>query len=123
MKRNTELLRNLLFQIETSGPETPDTDIDPGEEHPRTIVYHLKLLEDAGYLTLNWVREGDLELHSPIVPCSSITNAGHDFLDTIRDDTVWKKTREKLALVGGTAALDTVNKVATAISLKLMGLS
>ncbi len=30
-----------------------------------------------------------------------ITSTGYDFLDALRNDTIWKKTKEKMKEVGG----------------------
>ncbi len=55
----------------------------------RTREYHIKLLCDAGFMTQ--VSDSGYRM----------TNQGHDYLDAVRSDTVWNKTKEGAAKVGG----------------------
>jgi len=50
------------------------------------------------------------------VYCDHITHEGHDFLQSIEDDTVWVRTKERLKNVGGTAALSVVKSIAVEVS-------
>jgi len=51
--------------------------------------YHIDLLCDAGLMTL--VSSSGYRM----------TNSGHDYLDAIRSETVWLKTKKGAAEVGG----------------------
>ena len=90
MKRDPEFLRNLLLDIEAG--ERPFISISHAINAPPNDVkkrYHVELLCDAGLMTL--------------VPKSGyrLTNQGHDFIDAIRNDTIWQKTKTGAAAVGG----------------------
>lgn len=52
----------------------------------------------------------------------TLTWHGHDFLDNIRNDTVWEKTKQQLAKVGGTASIEIISQVAASFVRKLLGL-
>lgn len=47
---------------------------------------------------------------------------GHEFLNAVRDDTVWVKTKEKIASTVGTASVSVLSQVAGAIARGLLGL-
>jgi hypothetical protein len=48
----------------------------------------------------------------------SLTWAGHDYLDSVRDQTIWNKTVEAVAETGGSAALEVVKAVAMGFAKK-----
>jgi hypothetical protein len=90
VKRNDDLLREMLFRFEeqddwlitmlqTLGMSAED----------RTEFGHLNLLVDAGL----------------VVPAGKgtfrLSNSGYDYIQAIRDDNVWKKTQAGAAKVGG----------------------
>jgi hypothetical protein len=51
-----------------------------------------------------------------------VTNSGHDFLDSVRDDKVWSKTKRQLTKVGGSAALDVVKATAVNIVTEIIAI-
>ena len=51
-----------------------------------------------------------------------MTWRGHEFLDAVRDDTVWKKTKDKVASSGVTATVEILTQVATGIVKQMLGL-
>ncbi|MBE0599723.1 MAG: DUF2513 domain-containing protein [Burkholderiaceae bacterium] len=137
MKRDMDLVRGILFEIERNANINGKfvvTDADLGDlSADRTAVqYHLRLLMDAGYIEgqdlLNAPpKEGTpafamLELGSqghagqgvPIT-VSRMTWAGHDFLDTVRDNKVWQKTKGYLKDIGG-VSIDVLKDVARAVA-------
>jgi hypothetical protein len=87
------------------------------------------LLHDAGYILLatNYVQPKFGEQHDMNSTTSQmlndphytnevsilrLTNAGHDFLDSIRDERVLAKVKTRLAEVGGQAALHVIKTLA-----------
>ncbi len=111
MKRDMDIIRETLFQVEAR-PSAEGVDLVEIEGHEQEeISYHVKLLRDAGYLEAH-----DLRTMGPdgfkFAP-SALTNAGHDFLDAARDDTVWGKAKAQLARIGGSAPLDVFRSVLT----------
>lgn len=101
MKRDMNLIRDLLFRFEAapkiySGKKffqiagRPESEID----------LHLKLLEDAGFI----------ERPTPARSFAGgaiyeigmrLTHAGYDLLDSIRDPDIWEKTQKGMKDVGG----------------------
>jgi hypothetical protein len=88
------LVRALLFKIEAA--ENPaDLRLLATQEELPQAAYHIRMLAEAGYVRGNAAPSGrvwaDLEL----------TWAGHEFLDTLRDPTIWEKTKAGAAKLGG----------------------
>lgn len=59
------------------------------------IAYHLKLIYDQGFLD-----SPDQPFLSGTIPFRGLTWAGRDFVDSIRDDDVWRKTKTQAHKVG-----------------------
>jgi hypothetical protein len=82
------------------------------------ISYHVKLLHDAGLLTAH-----DLTTMTEL--CwrpTSLTWQGHEFLDTVKNDTVWRKTKDFVKEKGGTISIEMLKLVATKIAAVHFGL-
>ena len=125
MKRDNDLVRGLLLAIE----KRPPTDRIAGDslgfddrDEPE-VVEHIRLLTEAGFIETR-VREFLEDRHQRLarVEILRITWAGHEFLASIRSDTVWKKTQERVAKVGGSVSLSTLSEVAGAVAKGLLGL-
>lgn len=95
MKRNMDLIRDLLILIEEQDKDSRELKLPP--EMDRTVaVYHLNLMEQAGFTTNN-IQYAD---NKPLWINSKLTWDGHDFLDSIKNDTVWNKTKEAIKSKG-----------------------
>ena len=90
MTRDDDFIRALLFEAEESdGPYLMAVMVlNPDPEELKRHV-HAELLCDAGLFQA--VNEGVYR----------ITNQGHDYAQVIRNDDVWKKTKDGAAKVGG----------------------
>jgi len=89
MKRDMDLIRYILLQKEAEQPIVGEKDV---------IVYHIGLLQQAGLLDA--VTRND---HLGVISdawIKSITWEGHDFLDAMRDDTIWKMAKDKFIKPG-----------------------
>ncbi|MCC5989510.1 MAG: DUF2513 domain-containing protein [Pararhodobacter sp.] len=101
MKRDNDLIRELLHEFEAKKDflvVLPNYMSMP--KHLRQKQYHMYLLSDAGFITP--VGRGTYRL----------TNAGHDFLDAMRDEGIWQSTKDAIAQTGGNATLEMVKQIA-----------
>ncbi len=100
MKRDNDYIRQLLFEMEAS--EGYGFDASKGFSNRVAIkrVYHMELLCDAGL-----AKDLNHGFHR-------LTNAGHDFLDAMRDEGVWQRTKDTIATAGGNATLDILKQIA-----------
>ncbi|MBR9652197.1 DUF2513 domain-containing protein [Thalassovita aquimarina] len=91
MKRDDDLIRALLFNYEEADDwllMMPGYTKDASEEERRER-YHVLLLSDEGFVTE--VGNGTFRL----------TAQGHDYINAIRSDDVWEKTKDGAAKIGG----------------------
>lgn len=118
MKRNDDLLRDMLLRLEAlpAGTTTLSGEFK-FETHDRvTVGEHALLLLDAGLV----VGRDISTKAGPAAVIVRLTNHGHDFLRVIREDTVWRRTKRVLAPVGG-ASLDIIKSVATEVITQTLG--
>jgi len=113
MKRDMEVVRKVLLAIETQYIDVVIYDLEVDGLDMKTIAYHCQLLHDGGFISDYGAQFTDDELSSFGV--SSLTWQGHEFLDKIRDETVWKKTKSTITKKGLPMAIDVVKDVAAAI--------
>ena len=95
----------------------PEQSMKPKIEgrDPREVFQHVHLLQQAGFVEVFFTAGYNVDVNH-------LTCDGHDFLDAIRDSTVWAKVTKKLKEVGGTASLSTVKALATADLKEQLGL-
>lgn len=75
------------------------------------IVYTVRLLEDGGYIKADIHQSG----HTiPSFYIESMTYKGHEYLEQIKNDTVWSKTKRISSSVG-CSALETVLDIAKTV--------
>ncbi|KZS45719.1 hypothetical protein AWU65_07230 [Paenibacillus glucanolyticus] len=136
MKRNMDIVRDLLLLTESLGPEG---------EHPQKVpyksswidgvddiefYYHVRILEEAGFIsTYHLNREFDFDTNTagpekyyPV----TLTWQGHEFLDSIRDNNSWEKVKNSLGKNLSTVPVAVLATVTTEMAkewaLKKLGL-
>lgn len=109
MVRNWEIIREILLQLESSG--TPNVWINSKEFsqfEEQAVAYNMRLLGEAGFIEAKTLNSSDGSGEIGLALAIRLTNAGHDLLDTIRNDTVWNKIKEKFATKGLDMTFDLV---------------
>lgn len=99
MKRDPDLERQILLAIEAYDGESEPGYADlSGPDGPELQVkYQVILLHEAG---LVWAVDAKtLDDRFAMLPIR-LTMAGHEYLDTIRDEEVWRRTKEGARAVG-----------------------
>jgi len=100
MKRDMDLVRDLLLKIEESSKPTSSALLiqDANDEEKDRIIEHLRLMIDFGLFTA--ITSAPL---SGRWRCQEmkLTWEGHEFVDTLRDPTVWQKTKGIASKAGG----------------------
>ena len=115
MQRDWDLVRKILFQIEEKGGVYESVRLDLPEYSKEQQIYHLRMLHEQGLIVaLN------NSTHSGISwDPRYLTASGHDFLDSIRSDTVWSRARSAIGNSVKSASLElykaTVNAIAEAL--------
>lgn len=118
MKRDMDLVRQMLLALEAGPGSVSGADKlgIVGRERGE-LWHHLTILEDAGFVgrdTITVTRGsaffGDV---SERKGGYRLTWSGHEFLDSIRDPEVWRKTKEGASRMGG-ASVEFVWQIAKA---------
>ncbi|MBQ0163090.1 MAG: DUF2513 domain-containing protein [Treponema sp.] len=90
MKRDMELVRELLISIEEHTGEKGWSV--PSDMEYLVVVKHLELMEQANLVNASIVRT---KQYSTVMD-ASLTWDGHDYLNAIRNETVWNKVKENV---------------------------
>lgn len=96
MKRDMDLVRDILLAIEAE-PLGVTGYFNIEGKNQRVVEAHVKLLKDAGYLASEkaaMLAGGRMERDL------TLTWAGHEFLETIRDPKIWEATKSNAKQVG-----------------------
>ena len=100
MKRNMDLIRQLLLCIERETSTQYDFGIEGVDEFEKW--YNVDLLIQANFIRgveVSWSSDG-LGPSVYLKGLVSMTWQGHDFLDAVRDDTVWSEAKEQVSARG-----------------------
>ncbi len=106
MKRDMDLVREILLQTEATEPgKVIRLDLTGYSE--AEIGLHVELMIEHGLIEGVTVPSGDGPAHRILTyRIDKMTNDGHDFLDNARNDTIWKKAKQKCLEATGELALD-----------------
>ena len=90
MRRDMDLIREILMATEAN------RDIDTTGFSAEEVWNHVRLLKQGGYI------DALVAAHQPPFPFKifALTWDGHEFLDAMRDDTLWKKAKENVLKPG-----------------------
>jgi hypothetical protein len=118
MKRDMDLAKLILEQVEEKSKGIGTVVLNIPDYSPDEVSYHVKILCDGGFLEatnastmhgLDWVPK-------------SLTWPGHEFLDAIRNDSVWKKVKEKVKEYGGKLSFAIIKNLAIKFAAEGVGL-
>ncbi len=88
MKRELDLARQLLLDIESRGPDCSVSVLRPDTTHDNQerIRYHLRLLIDAGLLK-------EVDRTTAGIPCVRLTHDGHELVELARHESLWREAK------------------------------
>ena len=95
MKRDMELIREVLLKVEEIPFDGAFHDICVDGRSPNAIAYHVMLLHEAGFIEAMDLGVG----WKPV----RLTYTGHEFLDAARNNSIWENA--KTAVVESTGVL------------------
>ena len=97
MKRDMELTRQILFQVEESPHARGWVELNLPGHTEEEVSEHVRLLTEAGLLKATDVStRGNFEWKP-----SRLTWEGHEFLNAIKNDTVWNNVKQTVKEKGG----------------------
>ena len=122
MKRDLDLLRDIMLRIEDIGTRSHYTNIqdflDLNSDN-ETISYHLFLLVDDGLVECAGSADYDGIVDYDI---TVLTMRGCEYLESIRDAGIWHDTKEKLKNFGGVATAEIIKSIAVSIMKSKLGI-
>jgi len=101
MKRNMELVREILIEME-KWPADSAGEIQIAGRAPEEITYHLGLMADRGLIN---AIDASSNGGSAWLP-QGITWEGHEFLDAARSNTVWERAKKHVLSTTGTLTIE-----------------
>jgi len=120
MKRDMDLARKILQQIEEKSDGLRCESLDLPDHSRAEIAYHLKLLKEARLIEgLDFTSS---ETGLEIMP-KCLTWQGHEFLDAIKNDTVWNKVKETVKEKGGAIPFEILKAFALQVAKGIFGIS
>ena len=125
MKRDLDLLRKILLAIENADEfyyynGIPYLASDIGCSNLELVSFHVSLLVDNNYIEVSDISCCGINYDDYMI--KRLTADGCDYLDNIRNDTIWNRTKEVISNAGGTCALDIVKSIAGKIILNQAGI-
>lgn len=119
MKRNLDLIRDILLFIEDSESDfICSEDISFPEIIYDDICDHLELMMNVGFISYDDASVFEMKKYVNI----KMLYKGHDYLDAIKDKTVWNKTKEKIKKISSSITFDLIKDTAKdIIKLLLLG--
>lgn len=119
MKRNWDTIRELLVKVEECTLPTDRVRLtDFSEDRAAEVSYHMALLIQAGLV--NGRMDETLSADVKNFFAQKLTWSGHEFLDSIRSDTVWQKTKSIFAEQGLSMTVDLVKETAKKVGAAIL---
>lgn len=97
MKRDMDLIRQVLLEMEKQSFEDSGTFLKFDGYSDEEVSYQVMLLDEAGLIQAQNLSGGSDLVWVPM----RLTWQGHEFLDAARDDTRWNKAKDAMAKAGG----------------------
>ena len=112
MKRNMDLVREILLEIEKQYVSTAIYNLKIDGYDTEIVAYHCKILHEAGLISDYKAQYASNEIYSFGV--GSLTWDGNDYLDKVRDNSIWRKTKDVITQKGLPLVFDTIKTISTA---------
>ena len=116
MKRNWDTIREILIKFEELDPEAGSLQLSAfPSERAYEFSYHVELLLEAGLIHAQMSKT--FGLHPQNFLAHRLTWEGHEFLDAIRSDTVWNKTKTSFVKGGLSMTFELIKGVAKDVAV------
>jgi len=106
MKLDPDKLRSALAEVE-DGIAGPRAEVRVSDTTDYARFYHFDQLIRADYIRA--LDASNMQGHHYIV--QDLTMSGHELLKKMRSDTVWARTKEKIADLGGEVPIRVLEKL------------
>lgn len=117
MKRDMDLVRRILLTMEADAPASGTDGIEIDGYDDETVAYHVIIMGEAGLLV---VIDGSTLAGVNAIP-ERLTWAGHEFIESVRDDAQWGNVKTQAEKAGG-LVFEVIKSLASALMLRQLGL-
>ena len=117
MKRDTDLVRAILLEVESATGGVDVGELCSGERTVEKVCYHVELMQQRGLIDANLWKDANGDVVSATV--LGLTWDGQDFLDAMRDMRVWAKAKKAIRSSVGSTTFEVVKRVCTEVAVKL----
>ena len=118
MKRDMDLVRELLLRFEGEERKTRLRDVTFDDREPREIDDHLHILDDAGLIRIAKNPDGTFSARTVV----RLTWSGHDFLDAARDQDRWDQAKALIADKATAVPFEVLKATLVSLAMKAVGL-
>lgn len=119
MKRNLDLIRDLLILAEESDGPVTDDALSASDYMRSELAYHVELMTQRGLID-GCVEYDGFHRTAMNISISSITWEGYDYLDAIRSDDVWHKAKAAVKKSVGEASLSVMKEACSLIASSMI---
>ncbi len=118
MKRNMELARKILLEMERRSEDEETRPIQIEGFSDSEIAYHIMLLADANLINALDASAGSERCWMP----QTLTWQGHEFLDSSRDESSWRHAMSTVANKTGGLAFELLKAYLISLGKQSLGL-
>lgn len=118
MRRDMDLIRDILKTVADSN-DPIDAHALADDTHPFPVIaYHAQLLQEAGLanVSLSKTMGGDI-VNATIGP---LTWEGNDFLDAVRSEKIWNRTKRLIASKVGSVSFEVIKALAVKLATEAL---
>ena len=109
MQRNWDTIREILLAVENLEPEKQLHLSDFPEARAHEVSYHVQLIAQSGLIDVTISQSTSLKAKDFFI--RNLTWSGHEFLDSIRSDGIWERTKKKFVNEGASMTFELVKSV------------
>lgn len=124
MKRDWDVVREILTKVESMDLHNQELSLKSFETQTAQELFiisgHMKLLIERELVNGVMYSQLNIRLYIDDFSVKGLTWAGHEFLDSIRSDTVWNKTKETFSSKGLDMTFDLIKTVAAGVTTSLL---
>ena len=118
MKRDMDLVRRILVEVEKADDRVSIESLECDKYSLPTIGYHVELMSAHGLIDAKVNRSWGGDITDGYI--KALTWSGCDYLDAIRDDGVWRRTKAVISEAVGDTTLPTIKEAASMVAIQLI---
>lgn len=116
MIRNWDTVRAILLKLEAAETARTTLTLDQVDGiDPQEVGYHMMLLDEAGLIEAKILKSSSGDGAIATALARRLTWQGHEFLDKIRDPSMWGKIKAKVKEKSLDLTFDSIKAAAAAL--------